>query len=86
MNAGLGIALIAVGILLGLLTQFGLWRRLPGPAAILLLAVAGVVLGAGVLLVQEAAGAGDWAITLLVLGALTPLHGRLVFGPPGRSP
>jgi hypothetical protein len=86
MNAGPGTALIALGILLGLLTQFGLWRRLPGPAALLLLAGAGVILGAGALLVQEAAGAGDWALTVLVLGGLMPLHGWLVFGPPGRSP
>lgn len=85
MNDGAGIALIVAGSLLGLLTLFGLWRRLPGPASLVLLAAAGVALGAGALLVQEGAGPGDWALTLLVLGGLTPLHGRLVFGRPGRS-
>ena len=85
-NGGPGIALIVAGSLLGLLTQFGLWRRLPGLAALILLAVAGVAVGCGALLVQEGVGAGDWALTLLVLGGLTPLHGRLVFGRPGRSP
>ena len=85
MNDGAGIALIVAGSLLGLLTVFGLWRRLPRAASLILLATAGVALGAGALLVQEGAGPGDWALTLLVLGGLTPLHGRLVFGRPGRS-
>ena len=85
MNAGVGIALIVAGSLLGLLTLFALWRRLPEPAALVLLAAAGMGIGAGALLVQEGAGAGDWALILLVLGVLTPLHGRLVFGQPGRS-
>ena len=85
MNVGAGIALIVAGSLLGLLTVLGLWRRLPGSASLILLAAAGVTLGAGALLVQEGAGRGDWALTLLVLGGLIPLHGRLVFGRPGRS-
>jgi hypothetical protein len=86
MNTGVGVALIVAGSVLGLSTLFGLWRRLPGPAALVLLAAAGMAIGAGALLVQEVARPGDWAITLVVLGGLTPVHGRLVFGPPGRSP
>jgi hypothetical protein len=86
MNTGVGVALIVAGSVLGLSTLFVLWRRLPGAAALVLLAAAGVAIGAGALLVQEGAGVGDWALTLLVLGGLTPLHGRLVFGRPGRSP
>jgi hypothetical protein len=85
MNAGAGIALIVGGSLLGLFTLFGLWRRLPAPVSLVLLAASGAVIGAGALLVQEGAGPGDWALTLVVLGSLTPLHGRLVFGRPGRS-
>jgi hypothetical protein len=85
MNDGAGVTLIVAGSVLGLLTLFVLWRRLPEPAAFLLLAASGAAIGAGALLVQERAGRGDWALTLLVLGALTPLHGRLVFGRPGRS-
>lgn len=85
MNDGVGVALIVSGCILGLLTLFGLWRRLPVPAAFALLAASGAAVGAGALLVQEGAGPGDWALTLSVLGALTPLHGRLVFGRPGRS-
>jgi hypothetical protein len=85
MNAGVGLALIVAGSLLALLIAIGLWRRLPGPAALALLAAAGVIVGTGALLVQDDPGPGDWALTLLVLGLLTPLHGRLVFGLPGRS-
>jgi hypothetical protein len=85
MNAGAGIALIVAGSLLGLFTLFGVWRRLPAPVSLVLLAASGAVIGAGALLVQEGAGPGDWALTLVVLGSLTPLHGRLVFGRPGRS-
>jgi hypothetical protein len=84
MNAGAGIAFIAAGSVLGILTSFVMWRRLPGPVGVVLLAVSGAAIGAGALLVQEEAGPGDWALTLFVLGVLTPLHGRLVFGRPGR--
>jgi multisubunit Na+/H+ antiporter MnhG subunit len=86
MNAGVGLALIVAGSLLALLTVFGLWRRLPEPAALVVLATAGAIVGAGALLVQYDPGPGDWALTLLVLGVGTPLHGRLVFGAPRRSP
>ena len=83
MNAG--VALIVGGGVLGLFTVFVLWRRLPLPVAFVLLAASGAAIGAGALLVQDRAGPGDWALTLFVLGVLTPLHGRLVFGRPGRS-
>ncbi len=85
MNDGAGVTLIAVGSVLGLLTSFVTWRRLPGLVGVALLAVSGAAIGAGALLVQDRAGPGDWALTLFVLGVLTPLHGRLVFGRPGRS-
>lgn len=73
---GSGIALLAV---------FGFWRRLRFPIALVVLAACGVLLGTGGLLVQEDPGPGDWAIAPAVLAALTPLHARLVFGPPGSS-
>jgi hypothetical protein len=86
MNADVGLALILAGSVLALLTAIALWRRLPGRAALVLLAAAGIIVVAGALLVQDEAGLGDWGLTLFVLGVLTPLHGRLVFGTPGRSP
>jgi len=85
MNAGAGVALIVAGSVLGLFTLFVLWRRLSLPVAFALLAASGAAIGAGALLVQDRVGPGDWALTLFVLGVLTPLHGRLVFGRPGRS-
>lgn len=85
MSLGLGIGLIALGSLLGLLIVFGAWRSLPDGVAFATLAGCGALVGAGALLVQEHASGVEWAITLLVLGVLTPVHARLVFGPPGSS-
>jgi hypothetical protein len=84
-NFGLGVGLIVAGGLLGLLIVFGAWRRLPRALAYGSLAGCGVLVGAGGLLVQEQVSGIEWAITLLVLGALTPVHARLVFGHPGPS-
>ncbi len=83
MNEGAGIGLIAGGVVLSLITVFVLWRRVAGAVAFGLLAVAGVVVGTGALLVQKQAGTGEWIITLGALGVLTPVHMRLVFGRPG---
>jgi hypothetical protein len=71
--AGCGIALVT------LLT----WRRL-GWAAIGLLAVAGGAAGAGALLVQSAAGAWDFTITMIGLAVLAPLHAMVLLGRPNR--
>jgi hypothetical protein len=44
------------------------------------------MVGAGALLVQDGVSGAEWALTLAVLAALGPLHGRLVFGRPGTPP
>ena len=80
---GPGIALVVLGSLLGLLVVFGAWRRLPPAAALALMAGCGGLVGSGALLVQDGASGLEWALTLGVLGALTPLHAWLVFGRPG---
>jgi hypothetical protein len=80
---GWGIALIVSGTLLALLVVFGGWRRMPAGAAFSILAVTGVIVGAGALLVQGHASAFEWAITLAALGVFAPVHARIVFGPPG---
>ena len=85
MALGAGVALIVAGSLGSLLVLFGAWRRLSPFPAFVLLAVCGVAIGAGGLLVQDDAPLGSWVITLGLLGALSPFHGRLVFGPPGRA-
>ncbi len=83
-DVGAGVALIVAGSLVGVLTVFVLWRRVPGVAALLIASLCGISLGAGGLLVQEDVGAASWGFTLVVLGVLAPVHARLVFGPPGR--
>ena len=82
---GAGIALVVSGSLLGVLIVFGAWRRLPPVVAFALLAGCGALMGTGALLVQEGASWFEWALTLGVLGVLTPVHARLVFGRPGPS-
>lgn len=82
---GAGIALIVSGSLMGLLIVFGAWRRLPPVVAFALLAGCGALVGTGALLVQEDVSRLEWALTLGVLGVLTPFQARLVFGRPGPS-
>ena len=83
MAVGAGVALIVVGALGSLLVLFGGWRRLSAALAFGFLVLCGVTIGAGGLLVQHEASLGSWVITIGLLGALSPFHGRLVFGPPG---
>jgi multisubunit Na+/H+ antiporter MnhG subunit len=84
-NEGAGIGLIVAGGLLAVLTSFGLWRRLPRAVAFGLLSASGAIVGAGALLVQEEASGAEWAITLVTLGVLAPMHARLLFGRPGHA-
>lgn len=86
MRLGPGIGLIVAGSLLGSLVVFGAWRRLSPAIAMVVLAGSGALVGAGALLVQEEVSGVEWALTLLVLGLLTPIHARLVFGRPGPGP
>lgn len=80
MNVGPGVGLICGGGTLGLLVAFGPLRRLRSRVSAVVLGAAGVAVGAGALLVQDEASAAEWTITLVALGVLTPVHGRLVFG------
>jgi multisubunit Na+/H+ antiporter MnhG subunit len=82
---GFGIVLIVAGGLLAILTAFGLWRRLPMAAAYGALGASGAIVGAGALLVQDEVAAAEWAITLVALVVLAPMHARLLFGRPGHS-
>lgn len=80
-----GIGLIVAGGLLAILTSFLLWRRLPMAAAFGVLAASGAIVGTGALLVQDEVDGAEWAITLLALGVLAPMHARLLFGRPGQA-
>jgi hypothetical protein len=82
-KVGLGVGLIAAGSLLGLLVVFAAWGRVAAAASLAALVGCGALVGAGALLVQDAASGVEWALTLVALSVLTPVHARLVFGPPG---
>jgi hypothetical protein len=79
-----GIALIVVGSVVGLLTVFLLWHRIPAGLALVLASVCGMCLAVGGLLVQQDVNGASWAFALVLLAILAPVHARLVFGPPGR--
>ena len=85
MSTGAGVATIVGAGALGLLTVFVLWRRLPAAAAFAVIAACGVGVAVGGLLVQDDVGPASWVVAVVVLGVLTPVHARLVFGPPGRA-
>jgi hypothetical protein len=83
-STGAGVATIAGASVLGLLTVFVLWRRLPPVAAFAVIAACGVGVAVGGLLVQDDVGKASWVVAIVALGVLAPVHARLVFGPPGR--
>jgi hypothetical protein len=83
-SVGAGVALIVAGTVVGLLTVFLLWHRIPAALALVVASACGMCLAAGGLLVQEDVGPASWVFALALLAILAPVHARLVFGPPGR--
>jgi len=77
--------MIVAGSAFACIVMFGLWRRLPGLIALGLVGLSGALAGAGGLLVQDDVGAASWIVTMFAFVVLTPVHARLVFGPPGPS-
>ena len=84
MHVAAGVALIVAGTVVGVMTVFLLWHRIPAALALVVTSLCGMCLAAGGLLVQEDVGAASWAFALVLLAILAPVHARLVFGPPGR--
>ena len=75
MGVGAGIALIVAGTVVGLLTVFLLWHRIPAVLALVVASACGMCSVAGGLLVQEDVGAA-WAFALVLLAILAPCtHG-----------
>ena len=83
MHVGAGIALIVAASAIGALIVFGLWRRLPAGLAFGSMVVCGMGIAAGGLLVQNDVGPASWVVAPVALAVLTPVHVRLLFGPPG---
>src|SRR6266508_3254627 len=84
-STGAGVTTIVVASVLGLVTVFVLWHRVPAAAAYALTTVWGIGVAAGGLFVQDDVGAASWVLAVAVLGVLGPVHARLVFGSPGRA-
>lgn len=84
MRTTLGVAIVAVAGV-ALLTLLARWRRSSGRVPLVLLAVVGAAIGTGALLLQDDPGPADWAVTLAVLAAGTPMHFRFLLGPPGPA-
>lgn len=84
MRIGVGVSVVVVAGALGLLL-LARWRRLPARSATLCAAAIGAAVGAGALLLQDDPGVADWVVTLGLLGALTPVHARMLVGTAGRA-
>ncbi|MEX2275539.1 MAG: hypothetical protein WEA10_08290 [Actinomycetota bacterium] len=82
-SASTGPILIASGSTLILVAAFVLRTRIPHAYTMAVLAAAGVVLGTGGLLVQPGEpNLANWAVTVIVMAVMAPVHVHLVFGPP----
>jgi hypothetical protein len=84
-STGAGVATIVGACVLGLLTVFVLWHRVSAVLAYALTTVWGIGVAVGGLLVQDDVGVASWVLAVAMLGAIGPVHARLVFGPPGRA-
>jgi hypothetical protein len=84
MSDGVGVVLIVAGAGLGIGVSFTAWPRWPAALGLTVVTIAGLLVAAGALVVQDRVGAADWAVTTLVLGVLTPMHAWILFGRPGQ--
>ena len=83
MSDALGVVSIVAGAALGLLVGLVGWPRLNAPAALGLMVVVGLLIGAGALIVQADVSSAEWIVGVVVLGALSAVHARFLFGRPG---
>jgi hypothetical protein len=83
MDALLGVLVLTGSTGLVAATAVEFRRRLPGNQVDRLFAAAGAGLGLGALLVQHDVGTVEWVAVPAALGALFPLHARLLFAGDG---
>ncbi|HEV3474653.1 MAG TPA: hypothetical protein VG602_04750 [Actinomycetota bacterium] len=81
----MGIPLVVGSGVLGLLTVFVLRRRAAAPVVGALLAMAGVGLGWGAMLLQPDPSPFEVVAAMAILAVLVPMHVRFVLGPFGPS-
>jgi hypothetical protein len=83
MHALLGVLVLVCSAGLVVATAIEFRLRLPGDTLDRLFAAAGAGLGVGALLVQHGVGVIEWVVVPVALGALFPLHARLLFAGDG---
>jgi hypothetical protein len=83
MDGLLGVLVLTGSASLVAATAIEFRRRLPGDQVDRLFAAAGAGLGVGALLVQHDVGPVEWVAVPVALGALFPLHARLLFAGDG---
>jgi transmembrane protein DUF3566 len=83
MDALLGAVVLAGSAGLVAATAFEFRLRLPGDHVDRLFVAAGAGLGVGALLVQQGVSPVEWVLVPVALGALFPLHARLLFAGDG---
>lgn len=80
------VALIAGGSVVWTVTAIGLRKRLPAPVVTIVLALAGMVIAVGGLLLQvDRDTNADWAAALLFMAFAGPFQARIAFGPFGEN-
>ena len=77
MSPSFGVAAIVVGSAAGV-AVFAAWERLSLPVALVAMAAAASVVGAGTLIVQDRVTALEWVVTLAVVGLIVPLKAWLL--------
>jgi hypothetical protein len=82
-NVGAGVTLIVAGAAVALPTAFLLRTRVPAAFVASILALCGLALGAGALLVQDHVSTTNWVLTCVLVTFLVPAHARIVLGPFG---
>jgi hypothetical protein len=88
MNVGAGVGLIIGGVAVAFPTAFLLRTRVPAVVVASILALCGLALGVGALLVQDHVSLTNWILTCVLVTFLVPAHARIVlgsFGPPREA-
>jgi hypothetical protein len=84
-HVGTGVALIVIGAAVALPTALLLRTRAPAAVVAAILALCGLALGAGALLVQDHVSTTNWILTCVLVTFLVPAHARIVLGPFGPA-
>ena len=76
---------IAASAIIALAAAFGLRTRAPAALSLGIVSVAGAALAVGGLLFLDDPSAAEWALAVIGMAILAPVHARIVLGPFRRS-